>query len=53
MEGRNSHQHDAYSVGRWMQETDDAGALPDYFQPHLQPAERTVALVEGWILGLR
>jgi hypothetical protein len=36
-----------------MQETDAAGNLPDNFQPHLQPAERTVALVEGWILGLR
>jgi len=36
-----------------MQETYAAGTLPDYFQPHLQPAERTVALVEGWILGLR
>jgi hypothetical protein len=52
-EERNSHQHDAYSVARWMQENAAAGNLPDNFQPHLQPAERTVALVEGWILGLR
>jgi len=36
-----------------MQENAAAGNLSDNFQPHLQPAERTVALVEGWILGLK
>jgi hypothetical protein len=51
-EGRNAHQHDAYSVARWMQERDAAGTLGAHFHPSLRPAERTVAEVEGWILGL-
>jgi hypothetical protein len=49
---RNPHQHDAYSVARWMQQTDAADLLSDAFQPHLQATERTTAKVEGWILGL-
>ncbi len=49
---RNAHQHDAYTVARWMQQTDAAGMLSDYFQPALLPGERTLAQVEGWILGL-
>jgi len=51
-EGRNCHQQDAYSVARWMQQSDAAGMLSEYFQPQLSPAKRTVAQVEGWILGL-
>ncbi len=51
-EGRNAHQHDAYSVARWMQEGDAAGGLGGCFEPRLTPAERTLAGVEGWILGL-
>ena len=51
-EDRNSHQHDAYAVARWMQQRDAADSLPDHFLPHLSPTERTVAQVEGWILGL-
>ena len=51
-EGRNAHQHDAYSVARWMRESDATGALGDYFEPRLTPSERTQTGVEGWILGL-
>jgi len=51
-EGRNSHQHDAYSVALWMQQADSAGTLSRALEPNLQPAERTVAQIEGWILGL-
>lgn len=51
-EDRNPHQHDAYSVARWMRETDAAGWLPRFFDPSLSPPERTVADVEGWILGV-
>jgi hypothetical protein len=51
-EDRDSHQHDAYSVARWMQQTDTADALPAFFNPQLRPAERTLAGLEGWILGL-
>lgn len=49
---RNAHQHDAYSVARWMQQTDAAGLLSESFKPTLLPGERTLAQVEGWILGL-
>jgi hypothetical protein len=51
-EGRNSHQHDAYSVTRWLQEHDQANLLEPYFEPLLSPTERTIAQTEGWILGL-
>jgi hypothetical protein len=51
-EGRNSHQHDAYSAARWMQQADSAGLLPAYLQPSLRPPEKAVARIEGWILGL-
>lgn len=51
-EDRNSHQHDAYAVARWMQETDAAGRLPEFFDPSLNAAEHSIAGVEGWILGV-
>lgn len=51
-EERNDHQHDAYSVAHWMQETDTDGRLGAHFEPALKPHERTVAQTEGWILGL-
>jgi hypothetical protein len=51
-EDRNSDQHDAYTIARWMRETDAAGALPKYFEPALNPSERILTQVEGWILGL-
>lgn len=51
IENRNSHQQDAYSVVRWSQETDAADQLSRFFAPALSPTERTVAGLEGWILG--
>ena len=51
-EDRNPHQHDAYSVARWMQQTDATDTLPAHFHPSLRAAERTLARLEGWILGL-
>jgi hypothetical protein len=51
-EARNDHQHDAYSVARWLQESDADGTLGGHFQPQLRPAERTQAQLEGWLLGL-
>jgi hypothetical protein len=51
-EERNAHQQDAYSIARWMQQSDAAGTLVGHFQPQLLPAERAVAECEGWILGL-
>lgn len=52
MEDRDSHQQDAYSVSRWMRQADAAGSLETSFHPELSEAQRKVALVEGWILGL-
>ena len=51
-EGRNGHQHDAYSVARWMREQDAAGRLSAQFEPALNPAVQGVAKLEGWILGV-
>lgn len=51
-EDRNPHQHDAYSAARWMQESDAADTLATFFYPQLRSAERTLAQLEGWILGI-
>ena len=51
-EGRNSHQHDAYSVAKWLQESDASGRLGFHFQSQLGSAESAIALAEGWILGV-
>jgi hypothetical protein len=51
-EERNTHQHDAYSVARWMREQDADGRLAACFEPMLGPSERAVAGIEGWIFGL-
>ena len=45
-------QHSAYSVARWMWETDQAGLLRRCFRPGLPPEQCDVAQTEGWILGL-
>ena len=49
---RTPHQHDAWSVARWLRHADADATLAAHFHPPLAPAERTVAAVEGWILGL-
>jgi hypothetical protein len=51
-EGRTSDQHDAYSVAAWMRRADADGSLASFFDPHLSPPERTLAQIEGWILGI-
>ena len=51
-ESRTADQHDAYTIAAWLQKKDRWGRLCDYFTPLLNPAERTVAEVEGWILGV-
>ena len=52
-EGHNADQHDAYSVAEWMRRADQSGSLAEFFDPSLAPAERTVAEIEGWILGVK
>ncbi len=51
-QGRNSDQHDAYSVAAWIRRAELHGSLPRFFNPYLTPNERPVAEIEGWILGI-
>lgn len=51
-EGRTPDQHDAYSVARWLQETDIAGELHKFLMPDLGYDDRASADIEGWILGI-
>ena len=52
LEGRNSHQHDAYCVAAWMAKEDRSGRLSAFLNPDLSELERSLAAVEGWILGV-
>jgi hypothetical protein len=52
-EERTADQHDAYSVAAWMRRADLDGSLPGFLDPGLAPAEREVARIEGWILGIK
>lgn len=52
-EGRNAHQHDAYSSAAWMLQRDLDGSLMDFLQPRLTEEDQKAAMVEGWILGVR
>ena len=49
---RTGDQHDAYSIARWLSRVDRDGSLAAFLKPAMTPAERTVAQVEGWILGV-
>jgi len=52
MAGRTPDQHDAYSIAAWMQQVNLNGQLANFLNPNLQPSERGVAEVEGWIIGV-
>lgn len=52
-EDRSMDQHDAYAVASWLRDIDQSGELETYLMPALTPAQRRVAEVEGWILGVR
>lgn len=49
---RTVDQQDAYSVCRWLQETDRGHGLRRYLQPPLTDSEKAKAEIEGWILGV-
>ena len=49
---RTADQQDAYSVCRWLTETDQRGMLQHYLNPPLTESERKIAEREGWILGV-
>ncbi len=50
--GRTGDQHDAYSIAAWLWRADRDGSLAGFLDPNLTPPERSVASVEGWILGV-
>ena len=51
-EGRNGDQQAAYAVAAWLQRVDMDNSLARYLDLPLQPQERTIANIEGWILGV-
>jgi len=51
-EGRTGDQHDAFSIAAWLSRADRDGSLATFLKPELSPPERTLAQVEGWILGV-
>ncbi len=51
-DGRTGDQHDAYCIAAWISRADRDGSLAALLKPDLSPAERAVAQVEGWILGV-
>ena len=51
-EGRNSDQHAAFAAAAWLRRADLDDELPRFLGPRLEPGERRVADIEGWILGV-
>ena len=51
-EERDNDQQAAYAAAAWMRRADSDGSLEVFLNPPLTPAERTVAEIEGWILGV-
>lgn len=41
-----------YSIAAWLWRADRDGSLSAFLKPDFPPAERSVAQVEGWILGV-
>lgn len=52
-EGRTADQHDAYVIAAWLRTALHDQTLADYLHPALEPQERAIAEIEGWILGVR
>ncbi|MGZ4877484.1 MAG: hypothetical protein ACXVIO_04790 [Candidatus Angelobacter sp.] len=51
-EGRTADQQDAFAIAEWLRRADIAGTLSDFLCPVLAPADREIAKIEGWILGI-
>jgi hypothetical protein len=49
---RDSDSHAAYAAAAWMKRVDQNGSLATYLNPPLEPHEREIADIEGWILGV-
>ncbi len=51
-DGRTRDQQDAFSIAAWLSHANQTNSLAPFLKPDLTPPERTVAQVEGWILGV-
>jgi hypothetical protein len=51
-EDRTQDQHDAFSIAAFLSHADRDGSLDKMLSPSLTPPQRTIAGVEGWILGV-
>jgi hypothetical protein len=51
-EGRTGDQRDAFTIAAWLSRADRSGSLAAFLKSELSPPERTLAQVEGWILGV-
>ena len=51
-DGRTRDQQDAFAVAEWMRRADADGSLSRHFCPQLEPRDRAIAEIEGWILGV-
>ena len=49
---RTQGQHDAFNIAAWLSRADQEGSLADFLNPALTATERTLAQIEGWILGV-
>jgi hypothetical protein len=52
LEGRTGDQRDAFCIAAWLARADRGGTLAGLLKPDLSLAERAVAQIEGWILGV-
>jgi hypothetical protein len=50
--GRTADQHDAFVTAEWLRRADRDGTLAEFLNPSLEPRQREVARIEGWILGV-
>ena len=49
---RTGDQQAALAVSAWLQRADRDGSLATFYHPPLEPNEKLVAQMEGWILGV-
>jgi hypothetical protein len=51
-EGRTADQQDAFATAEWLRRADGDGTLERHVCPELEPQQRKIAEIEGWILGV-
>jgi hypothetical protein len=50
--GRTTDQQGAFATAEWLRRAGANGSLVQFLMPELEPHERKVAEIEGWILGV-